>query len=101
MAESEKELTVLKCGPKILHLKVWPECYKNLVNGLKTFEIRKNDRDYHIGDMLVEHEWDPQIKRYTGRIICFLVSYVLEGSEQYKEMFGLLPGYCVLGLKSV
>ena len=37
----------------MLHeLKISPEYYDAVVNGIKPFEIRKNDRNYSVGDAL-------------------------------------------------
>lgn len=40
----------------IHELKILPEYYKAQVEGKKNFEIRKNDRDYKLGDKLVLQE---------------------------------------------
>lgn len=34
------------------NLKILPEYYIAVSDGSKTFEIRKNDRDFHLGDIL-------------------------------------------------
>ena len=43
---------------KIHELKILPEYYDAVRLGDKRFEIRKNDRDYHTGDILRLKEWD-------------------------------------------
>ena len=48
-------------------LKILPEYFGAVSLREKTFEIRKNDRDYHVGDTLVLKEWDGE--KYTGRQI--------------------------------
>jgi len=46
-------------------------------SGNKTFEVRKNDRGYQPGDLLVLHEWDQATQRYSGnRIIAGPVTFI-------------------------
>ena len=75
-------------------LKTWPEYFQAILAGHKTFEVRKNDRDFRVGDLLILAEYEPNEEPgYTSRILYRLVSYVLPGGQ-----FGIEPGYCVLGL---
>ena len=73
-------------------LKILPEFFVPVLVGYKTFEIRKNDRDYQYGDILVLNEWD--VNGYTGRSITKRVNYIYHGDGSY----GLKTGYCILGL---
>lgn len=41
-------------------LKCRTEYFQRVVSGQKTFEIRKNDRDYQVGDVLVLKEIGPE-----------------------------------------
>ena len=50
----------------IHELKTWPECFWDIVNRRKTFEVRKNDRNFRIGDRLELLEFDPETNKYTG-----------------------------------
>lgn len=61
------------------------------IEGNKPFEIRKNDRDFQVGDVLILKEWD-NIK-YSGREIGAVVRYVL------RDFIGLQEGYVALGLQ--
>lgn len=73
-------------------LKIWPQYFRAVWDGTKTFEIRSNDRDFKVGDMLVLREFDPDDNEYTGSAICKKVSYILDDQAFVKE------GYVVMGL---
>lgn len=72
-------------------LKILPEYFEKVVNGEKTFEIRKNDRNYKVGDTLVLKEWD---KDYTGNEIVREVIYTLTDDSGY-----ILTGYIIMSIK--
>jgi uncharacterized protein DUF3850 len=60
-------------GEAMIHeLKCWPEFFDALWNGRKTFEVRRNDRNYRVGDTLSLHEWVNDHK--TGRVINAVVT---------------------------
>ena len=50
---------------KKIEKKIMPGYYKAVAKRIKTFEIRKDDADYQVGDILVLREWDGE--KYTGR----------------------------------
>lgn len=80
-------------------LKIWPSFFAAVENGSKTFEVRKNDRNFTVGDTLLLREWDPGSQTYTGREITKTVSYRMLGSDRIGADFVLRADYCVLGLK--
>lgn len=55
-------------------LKILPEYYDAVVQGEKTFEIRKNDRDYRIGDWVKMLEYDGE--KFTGKFVNIRISYI-------------------------
>jgi Domain of unknown function (DUF3850) len=60
-------------------LKCWPEFFEPMLLGLKTAELRYNDRDYKIGDVLLLREWEPHDETYSGRECRRLVTHVVHG----------------------
>lgn len=62
--------------------KVWPEYYKKIKSGDKTFELRLADWKCKVGDILVLKEWNPKTKEYTGREIEKKVTYVIKTKDQ-------------------
>ena len=83
---------------KVHELKCWPEFFNAIIEGRKTFEIRKNDRDYQPGDCLVLKEWQPNVTgtaaldgEYTGRETRQMVPYVTTWAQ--------IPGHVVMSLK--
>lgn len=75
-------------------LKTWPKYFQRIFDGDKTFEVRKCDRDFQIGDFLTLDEFDPDKNEYTGRKQSVIVTYVLHGGQ-----FGIQEGYCVMAIK--
>ena len=62
----------------VIKKKTWPEYFDLVVSGKKKFELRLADFDIKEGDTLILEEWNPKIKKYTGRKIEKKVGYVLK-----------------------
>lgn len=73
-------------------LKIYPQYFDAVISGKKTFEVRKNDRKFHVGDVLVLKEWD-NIK-YSGREVKAKVIYLIDD-----KFIGIQPGYVVMGIE--
>lgn len=76
-------------------LKTWPPFFDAVVEGKKTFEIRKNDRNFRVGDVLVLQEYDKITESYTGRSTPKIVTYIARDLKQ----FGLPEDTVVMGFK--
>jgi len=72
-------------------LKIIPKYFRDVEKGIKTFEVRKNDRNFQVGDILNLHEWFGG--EYSGRYIKAEVIYILDDPEYIKE------DYVILGIK--
>lgn len=87
-------------------LKCWREFFDAIERGDKTFEIRKDDRGFAVGDTLRLWRWCPHNATYVTRSdmtisagaanerprVSVRVTYKLPGGR-----FGLDPQWCVLG----
>lgn len=72
-------------------LKILPNYFEDVISGRKTFEIRKNDRDYKVGDLLALNEWTGET--YTGRSCLVTVDYIIDDKDFCKE------GYVIMSIK--
>lgn len=93
---------------KIHELKIQPHYFEKVVSREKTFELRKNDRDFQVGDVLVLKEWEYELlekndfgeerwgnPHYTGREIKKKITYVYNGGP---NGLGLRKGFSILAL---
>lgn len=72
-------------------LKTKPKYFNAILSGLKTFELRKSDRNYHINDELILAEYDTT---FTGRKVSARISYILNVGDICQEA----ANYVILGL---
>jgi ribosomal protein S17 len=49
--------------------KTWPEYFQKILDGKKNVDIRLADFDVNEGDTLVLEEYNPETKKYTGRVL--------------------------------
>ena len=90
--EAERIKTLPSEKEKKVHdIKIGKEFFEDVKNNVKTFELRKNDRNYKVGEILELHEYEAGEE--TGRTCRKLITYML------KEFTGLQNGYCILGIK--
>lgn len=83
--------------PTVHELKTWPPYFDAIDSGVKTFDVRYDDRGFRVGDRLRFREWRQAEQTYTGWVVERSVSYVLRDAE----IFGVRPGFVVLGFVPV
>ena len=81
-------------------LKIHPAPFAAVLSGEKRHEIRKADRPFAVGDVLVLEEFDPDCfvdapshHGYTGRSLRVRVTYLSAGGT-----WGLPEGLCVMSV---
>lgn len=74
-------------------LKTVQPFFNDVWNGLKNFEVRRNDRDYKLGDFLNLKEYDPITETFKSRSITKKIKYILDDPQYVKE------GYVILGME--
>ena len=89
-------------------LKTHPGEFQAVLDGIMPFQLRRNDRDFRVGDQLLLREWIPDhqvvgapipplpkpmpnrfIRGYTGRKITVRVDYIMD-SYQIDEIAGIM-----------
>ena len=90
---------------KLHELKILHKYLVDVDLGNKTFELRKNDRDYQVGDLIHfidireddstanKNQIEPNIDENT----LYRITYVLKDVEKY----GLDRDYCILAIKKL
>lgn len=80
-------------------LKTWPVYFEAILDRKKTFDIRYDDRGFMVGDLLRLLEWDPDSKKYTGREVQILVTYLLSLSDVVKSIPIIPHEWVAIGFK--
>lgn len=74
-------------------LKTEPKAFNDTATGNKLFEIRKNDRNFKINDIIILQEYISAQKEYTGKFVIAKVTSIYDYEQK--------EGYVVLGIKPI
>lgn len=74
-------------------LKILPCYFREVNENRKGFELRKDDRDYKVGDSVRLREFEDG--KYTGNACIRVITYVLRDCSEY----GLQDGVVLLSIK--
>ena len=78
--------------PQTHTIKCWPPYFGAVRRKEKNFDIRRDDRGYQKGDIVILREWEPDSKHYTGNDEHRKIKFILTGGQ-----FGIEPGFVILG----
>lgn len=80
---------------KLHTLKIKTKYFVDVTMGLKTFELRKNDRDYQVGDLITFEVINATGDIFPKEYNVFQITYILKDCPEY----GLDKDYVILGIK--
>lgn len=79
---------------QVIHeVKILPKYFEQVQSGAKTFEYRKDDRGYKVGDIIKLMEYEPESDTYTGNCLEAEITYILKGGE-----LNIPTGYAILSI---
>lgn len=78
----------------IHELKTHSEYYQQVIKGNKTFEVRKNDRGFKLGDTLKLIEVNEKTLKPTGATAIYQITYIFQGGN-----YGVSPEYVILAIR--
>jgi hypothetical protein len=86
---------------RVHDVKCWPDFFDKVASGKKTFEVRRDDRNYMLGDYLLLREFEVKPRQedsdYTGRELTVEVTYVMRGRPNNP----IAVGFCVMAIRPV
>lgn len=80
-------------------LKSWPQFFEPILQGMRSHELRRNDRCYKVGDLIELREYDNTSGQYTGRTCLVVVTAITSMDEPCAvSSEGLNPNFCILSI---
>lgn len=77
------------------NIKCLTQFFERIRSGQKTFEIRKNDRDYQVGDSLNIMEYNPEVPDFPHTAMATIKADIV-----YVSSFMQKEDYVVLGIEA-
>lgn len=75
-------------------IKILPQYFEDVITGKKGFEVRKNDRNYKVNDIVILKEY--YRGKFTGREETRKITYMLTD-----KIAGIETGFCVFGISQL
>ncbi len=88
--------------PKVHNVKSWPQYFAPIKEGQRTHDLRRNDRDFQVGDTMLLAEFDPQSQKYTGETCEVEITSMTSMSQPCAVSSEALdPAFCILSIQRV
>ncbi|MCP4599213.1 MAG: DUF3850 domain-containing protein [Proteobacteria bacterium] len=87
----------------IHRLKCYTDFYQEVKSGRKNFELRRDDRNYKVGDILLLRETTKSGNGEwieTGEYVLREITYVFRPGGGAAEIFGLDNAFCILSIRN-
>jgi hypothetical protein len=98
----QKECVTRSESATVHQVKSWMRLFGPTAAGKKTHELRYNDRNYQVGDVLDLQEYDQKIKSYTGRSLKVEITYMTSAENPCAmSAVGLNEGFVILSVKKI
>lgn len=82
-------------------VKSWTWFFQAISKGDKLHDLRKNDRDFKVGDTLLLQEYDPVTGTYTGQELKVKITYITSNEFPCAFSSSVLPhDYCILSIRN-
>lgn len=93
--EDEEKMSTLPSERQkpVYQIRLAANAFDDVASGSRSFELRKKDKDYKVGDILEMLEFKDA--KHTGRTIKAEITYVME------DYTGLVDDYCILAIKTM
>lgn len=83
-------------------VKSWPQFFAQIATRRRTHELRRNDRNYRIGDFLELREYEPGSDAYTGRVCKVEITSVTSAQEPCAASEEALHrDFCILSISRI
>lgn len=83
-------------------LKSWPRFFSSIMEGIRTHELRRNDRGFKVGDQILLREFDAKSALYTGRTCMVEVTSITSSEEPCAvSEEALHRSFCILSIRHI
>jgi len=81
----------------IKELKIWTKYLEDILNDLKTFELRNNDKDFQDNEYVLLREYEDSSDSYLNREVLIKIKKVYK----FGQKFGLYKDFCIFSFKII